>query len=149
MSDQSNLPKVRIKRIDKSLPIPSYQTKGSIAFDLYAREDVTIQPKQIERVPANVIVETPPGYLLMLASRSSTPSKKGLTKPHGVGIIDQDYSGDNDELLVQFYNFTDEATKIEKGERIAQAVFIQADRLQFEEVDTMDNQDRGGFGSTS
>jgi dUTP pyrophosphatase len=145
----SELPIVRIKRIDKSLPIPTYQTQGSIAFDLYAREEITIQPKQIERVPANVVVETPPGYLLMLASRSSTPSKKGLTKPHGVGIIDQDYAGDNDELLIQLYNFTEKPTTIEKGERIAQAVFIKADRLSFQEVDQMQNEDRGGFGSTS
>lgn len=145
----SDLPKVRLKRIDKTLPIPEYKTKGSIGFDLYSRLDMTIQPGQIERVPANVVVETPPGYLLMLASRSSTPTKKGLTKPHGVGIIDQDYSGDSDELLIQFYNFTDQPTTIERGERIAQAVFIKADRLIFQEVDQMNNSDRGGFGSTS
>lgn len=145
----SDLPKVRLKRIDKTLPIPEYKTKGSIGFDLYSRLDMTIQPGQIERVPANVVVETPPGYLLMLASRSSTPTKKGLTKPHGVGIIDQDYSGDSDELLIQLYNFTDQPATIERGERIAQAVFIKADRLTFQEVDKMDNKDRGGFGSTS
>lgn len=145
----SDLPKVRLKRIDKTLPIPEYKTKGSIGFDLYSRLDITIHPGQIERVPANVVVETPPGYLLMLASRSSTPTKKGLTKPHGVGIIDQDYSGDSDELLIQLYNFTDQPATIERGERIAQAVFIKADRLTFQEVDKMDNNDRGGFGSTS
>ncbi len=149
MHDQSNLPKVRIKRIYKSLPIPEYKTKGSIGFDLYSRVDITIPPGKIERVPANIVIETPPGYLLMLASRSSTPVKKGLTKPHGVGIIDQDYSGDNDELLIQLYNFTDQPSVIKKGERIAQAVFIQADRLAFQEVESMNNQDRGGFGSTS
>jgi dUTP pyrophosphatase len=149
MQDQSNLPKVRIKRIDKTLPLPVYETQGSVGFDLLARTTMTIQPGSIERVPANVVVETPKGYMLMLASRSSTPVKKGLTKPHGIGVIDQDFSGDNDELLIQVYNFTDKPTTVTKGEKIAQGVFIKADQLQFQEVDSMDNQDRGGFGTTS
>lgn len=149
MQDQSNLPKVRIKRIDKTLPLPVYETQGSVGFDLLARTAMTIQPGSIERIPANVVVETPKGYMLMLASRSSTPVKKGLTKPHGIGVIDQDFSGDNDELLIQVYNFTDKPTTVTKGEKIAQGVFIKADQLQFQEVDSMDNQDRGGFGTTS
>lgn len=149
MQDQSNLPKVRIKRIDKTLPLPVYETQGSVGFDLLARTTITIQPGSIERVPANVVVETPKGYMLMLASRSSTPVKKGLTKPHGIGVIDQDFSGDNDELLIQVYNFTDKPTTVTKGEKIAQGVFIKADQLQFQEVDSMNNQDRGGFGTTS
>lgn len=149
MQDQSNLPKVRIKRIDKTLPLPVYETQGSVGFDLLARTTMTIQPGSIERIPANVVVETPKGYMLMLASRSSTPVKKGLTKPHGIGVIDQDFSGDNDELLIQVYNFTDKPTTVTKGEKIAQGVFIKADQLQFQEVDSMNNQDRGGFGTTS
>jgi dUTP pyrophosphatase len=144
-----NLPKVRIKRIDKTLPLPIYETNGSIGFDLLARTNITIQPGEIKRIPANVVVETPLGYLLMLASRSSTPVKKGLTKPHGVGVIDQDYSGEEDELLIQVYNFTDQPTTVSKGEKVAQGVFIKADRLEFEEVEQMNKKNRGGFGSTS
>lgn len=143
-------PTVKIKRIDKSLPLPVYETNGAVGFDLLAREEMIIQPGEIQLVPANVVVEIPKGYMLMLASRSSTPRKKGLTKPHGIGVIDQDYCGDQDELKIQVYNFTKEPTTVLKGDKIAQGVFVRVDQLQFQEVESMShNQDRGGFGTTS
>lgn len=143
------LPKVKIKRIDKSLPLPIYETQGSVGFDLLSRQDIQIEPGTIARIPANVIVQVPKGYMLMLASRSSTPSKKGLTKPHGIGVIDQDYCGESDELLIQVYNFTEKPSFIQKGEKIAQGIFVRVDQLQFTEVDEMSSQSRGGFGSTN
>jgi dUTP pyrophosphatase len=140
--------KIKIKRIDKSLPLPIYETNGSVGFDLIARQQVIVHPGGIELIPANVVVKTPPGYMLMLASRSSTPKKKGLMKPHSIGVIDQDYSGENDELKIQVYNFTSEPTTVERGEKIAQGVFVRVDRFEWDEVDQMDSPDRGGFGST-
>ncbi len=68
---------VRIKRFDKQVSLPEYKTKGAAAFDLYARTDVKIPPKEFKYVPLNVAIETPPGYFLLLASRSST-HKKGI-----------------------------------------------------------------------
>ncbi len=140
--------KVRIKRIDKSLPLPVYETGGSVGFDLLARETITVEPDSIELIPANVIVEVPKGYGLILASRSSTPKKHGLTKPHGIGIIDQDYCGPEDELKIQVFNFKKESVTIEKGTKIAQGLFVRVDRLEFEEVDEIKKESRGGFGST-
>lgn len=140
--------KVKIKRIDKSLPLPVYETDGSVGFDLLAREDIKVLPKQIELVPANLVVEVPKGYMLALVSRSSTPRKKGLIKPHAIGVIDQDYCGENDELKIQVYNFTDEEVTVQKGEKIAQGIFVRVDKFEWEEVDTMKSSDRGGFGST-
>jgi dUTP pyrophosphatase len=52
---------VNIKRIDISLPLPEYQTAGSVAFDLYSRIDTTIAPKSLGLIPTNIIVQTPPG----------------------------------------------------------------------------------------
>jgi dUTP pyrophosphatase len=140
--------KVRIKRIDKTLPLPVYETGGSVGFDFLAREDAVIEPNSIELIPANVIVEVPKGYSLVVASRSSTPRKHGLTKPHGIGIIDQDYCGDRDEVKIQVMNFTKKPVKIEKGTKIAQGLFVRVDRLSFEEVDKLADSSRGGFGST-
>lgn len=140
--------KVKIKRIDKGLPLPVYETKGSVGFDLIAREDVRVHSGAIELVPANVIIEVPDGYMLMLASRSSTPKKKGVMQPHGVGIIDLDYCGPDDEIKIQVYNFTEEVTEIKRGDKIAQGVFVKIDRPLFEEVDKIDRKTRGGFGST-
>ncbi len=138
---------VAIKRIDPDLPLPTYATAGSVAFDLYCREDIEIAPRTIGLVPANVIVQTPPGYLLLLTMRSSTPRRKGLLVPQGVGIIDQDYCGEGDELMVQAYNFRDEAVLVKRGERIAQGLFIPVARAVWNEVDEV-GKGRGGFGST-
>jgi len=139
---------VKITRIDKSLPLPIYETEGSVGFDLLAREDVIIEPKTIELIPANVIVEVPKGYTLILASRSSTPRKHGLTKPHGIGVIDQDYCGPKDEVKIQVFNFTEDPVTITKGTKIAQGLFLRVDRVEFEEVDEIKKESRGGFGST-
>ncbi len=140
--------KVRIKRIDKELPLPVYETAGAVGFDLLARKDTTIQPQEIVLIPANVIVETPAGYAFIVVSRSSTPRKKGLTKPHGIGIIDQDYCGPEDEVKIQVRNFTDQAVTVKRGEKISQGLFIPVERAEFVEVDEIDRKTRGGFGST-
>ena len=140
--------KIKIKRIDKSLPLPVYETDGSVGFDILAREDLVIEPKNIALIPANIIVEVPTGYMLIVASRSSTPKKKGLMTPHGFGIIDHDYCGPQDEIKIQVFNFTDAPVSIKKGEKIAQGVFVRIDKFEWEEVDEMARESRGGFGST-
>ncbi len=140
--------KVRIQRIDKDLPLPIYETDGSVGFDVLARETVVIENGSIELMPANVIVEVPEGYMLVVASRSSTPRKKGLTPPHGFGIIDHDYCGPEDEIKIQVYNFSGEPVTIERGEKIAQGVFVRIDKFEWEEVNSIREESRGGFGST-
>ena len=139
---------VRIKRIDPTLPLPRYATAGAVAFDLCARTTVTIAPRETARVPCNVVIEVPPGYALIVASRSSTPVRKGLLKANGVGIIDQDYCGDTDEIQALFYNVTGAPVIVERGERIAQALLVPTPRVAWEEVTQFGTDDRGGFGST-
>src|SRR3989338_6532803 len=138
--------KVKIKRVDKSLPLPKYKTAGAVAFDVLARETVEIEPNSIGRVPINIIIEIPKGYMLLLKDRSSTAKKKGLLCT--VGFIDQDFCGDNDEIQLQFYNFQKEKVIIERGERLGQASFVRIDKYDWEEVDSMNKETRGGFGST-
>lgn len=143
------LMKIKIRRIDKELPLPKYETSGAVGFDLLAREDTLIKAKSIGLIPGNVIVETPIGFMLKIALRSSTPKRKGLMSPHGVGVVDQDYCGNEDEIKIQVYNFTNQDVLVEKGERIAQGVFVKIDKFDWEEVDEMSKKTRGGFGSTS
>lgn len=143
----SNL-KVNIKRIDKNLPLPKYETEGAVAFDILAREKMIINPKELALIPGNVIIKIPKGYMLHVALRSGGPKKKGLLMPHGMGIIDQDYCGENDEIKVQVYNFRDTDCIVDKGERIAQGVFVRIDKAVWNEVESMDKASRGGFGST-
>ena len=139
---------VKIKRIDRSLPLPRYETTGSVGFDLLCRKSVDVLPQNIALIPANVIIETPPGYMLLVTLRSSTPRKRGLLIPHGIGVIDQDYCGDGDEIQIQVYNFTSQSVLIERGDRIAQGIFVRIDCMDWYEVEQMDQNTRGGFGST-
>jgi dUTP pyrophosphatase len=138
---------VTIKRVDTRLPLPTYATTGSVGFDLICREDTEIAPRSLGLIPGNVIVRTPPGYMLLLTMRSSTPRRKGLLVPHGVGVIDQDYCGEGDELMIQVYNFSDDAVTVKRGERIAQGIFVPVAQVTWDEVDDV-GQGRGGFGST-
>lgn len=141
--------KVKIKRIDTSLPLPKYETSGSVCFDLLAREDMVVSAKSLALIPTNIIIETPPGYMFVVVPRSSTPRKKNFLIPHGIGVIDQDYSGPEDEVLFQVYNFSDKDVTVEKGERLAQGCFIPVERVEFEEIEgEISDASRGGFGST-
>ncbi len=140
--------RVHIKRVDKGLPLPEYHSAGAAGFDLFCREERVVAPGEIALLPANVVVATPPGYMLLVAARSSTPRRKGLSVPHGIGIVDHDYRGPEDEIHVQVYNFTDRPVTVARGERIAQAVFVRVDAADWDEVDEMDAPTRGGFGST-
>ena len=140
--------KIKIKRIDKSLPLPEYKTPGSVCFDLLARETTQIPAGEIRLIPLNVIVQTPPGHTFLLFSRSSTAMKKGLICGNGVGVIDQDYSGPNDEVKYQAYNFTEKTVVVEKGERVVQGCFIPVQIAEFVEVEKISDKNRGGFGST-
>lgn len=140
--------KVKIKRLDKDLPLPRYETAGSVGFDFVCRETVVIEPYSLGLVPANVIVQTPPGYMLMVTLRSSTPRRRGLLIPHGVGVIDQDYCGEGDEVKIQVYNFSSDPVIVERGDRIAQGIFVRVDTAQWSEVDQIESETRGGFGST-
>ncbi|MFH1047411.1 MAG: dUTP diphosphatase [Patescibacteria group bacterium] len=137
-----------ITRLDKTLPLPKYETAGAVAFDVYARETISVAPRAIALIPTNLVVQIPEGYALLLASRSSTPKKKGLSIPHGIGIIDQDYCGPQDELKAQVYNHGTEQVTIERGERIAQALIVPIQRVEIVEREFSTTESRGGFGST-
>ena len=139
---------VRISRIDKELPLPRYESAGAVGFDLITRETTVIEPGKIGLVPGNVIVKIPEGFALMITPRSSLPRKKALVCPHSIGVIDQDYHGEDDELLVQVQNISGEPVTVERGERIAQGIFVRVEQAQWKEVESHDKETRGGFGST-
>lgn len=139
----------RIKRIDKSLPLPEYKTKGAAAFDFYARETTIIPAKGWAKVPSNFIIETPKEHALIISARSSLAKNyPGLFLANGIGLVDSDFCGPNDEILISLYNFTEKDIMINRGERIAQGHFKKIELAEFEEVEEMNNADRRGFGST-
>ena len=139
---------ISIQRIDQTLPLPDYQSAGAVGFDIVTRETTVIAPGAIALVPGNVIVKVPAGYALLIIPRSSLPRKKALVCPHSIGVLDQDYHGPQDELKVQVQNISDTPVTVERGERIAQGLFVKVETAQWQEVDGHGAASRGGFGST-
>jgi dUTP pyrophosphatase len=139
--------KVRITRLDATVPLPSRETAGSAGFDLSAAADVTIEPGGIMLVPTGLIIRVPDGHFLGIFARSSTPLKRGLMIPNGVGVVDSDYCGATDEIKVQVYNFTATPVQVKRGDRIAQAILIPCVAPEWEEGPAGEKA-RGGFGST-
>ena len=140
--------KVKIVRVDPSLPLPEYKTEGAAAFDMYSREDAVIAPKELTLLPSNFIIQVPQGHALLLAARSSLGKKKGLALRNGVGVVDQDYHGPEDEIGILVYNFTESPVTVARGERIAQGIIAPIVRAEWEEVASIKDASRGGFGST-
>ena len=140
--------RVSITRIDKSLPLPRYESSGATAFDFVTRETTVIAPRAIGLVPGNVVVAVPEGYALLVIPRSSLARKKALVCPHSFGVIYQDYCGPKDEIFIQVQNVSDAPVTIEQGERIAQGLFVKIETAEWQEVDSHGKETRGGFGST-
>jgi len=138
---------IRIKRIDKDLPLPEYKTAGAAGFDLCARIATTIPPHTVGYVPLNVVIEPPDGHYVALVPRSSL-HKRGLMPANGFGVGDRDFCGNADEYTAALLNFTDKDITLERGDRIMQVVISPVVRVGFDEVDDMGNQNRGGFGTT-
>ena len=134
--------KLKIKSFDKNLPLPVHKTEGAVAVDLSTRLDIEIKSKEIAYIPMNVAIKVPDGYFTLLASRSST-HKLGIQSINGIGVIDRDFCGDEDEIKFAVRNFTDSVVHIEKGTRLCQLVLIKCENFEFEEVDKMDSVSRG------
>ncbi len=140
--------KINVYRVDSTLPLPKYQTKGSCAFDFIARETITIEAHAVGFVPGNLIVKVPEGHSLLILPRSSLFRKKSLLIPNSPGLIDCDYCGPEDEIKIQVLNFDDNPVIVERGERLAQGLFVRSDQAEWNEVNHPNHDSRGGFGST-
>ncbi len=139
---------VKIKRLDASAPLPAYQTPGAVGFDFAASVSITIAPHSLALIPTGLIIKVPEGYFLMITARSSLSLKKGLWLGNGVGTIDQDYCGPEDQIHLLVYNFSDAPVTIAASDRLANGIFVKIEKAEWEEVSTMDSPTRGGFGST-
>ncbi len=148
MSTAANHIKVPIKRLDPAVELPSYAYEGDAGLDLRASEDVTLQPFERRLIPTGLSVAIPEGYAGFVQPRSGMALKRGLSMANTPGLIDAHYRG---ELKVVAINLDPkEAIHIERGERIAQLVIQQVPVVDLEEVDELDDTDRGagGFGSS-
>jgi len=139
-----------IKIVNKSSnSLPAYSTSLSAGVDLRADISEAIELKPLERVlvPTGLFMQIPAGYEGQVRPRSGLAAKHGITVLNTPGTIDADYRG---EIKVILVNLSNEVFVIEKGERIAQMVFARHEQAVWEEVESLDETERGegGFGST-
>jgi dUTP pyrophosphatase len=139
---------VTITRLSDAVPLPVYQTPGSAGFDLAASAEVVVEPGQVALVPTGLIIAVPPGHFLGVFARSSTPLKRGLMVANGVGIVDADYCGPQDEVKIEVFNFTPAPVRIAAGDRLAQGIVIPFIQARWTESISSARPSRGGFGST-
>lgn len=137
-------------RIGKSIPFPSYATKGSAGLDLRAcvDEPLTLDPGETQLLKTGLSIHiADPSLAAMILPRSGLGHKHGIVLGNLVGLIDSDYQG---ELMVSCWNRGQTPFTIEVGERIAQLILVPVVQAEFEFVNEFDVSDRGdgGFGST-
>jgi dUTP pyrophosphatase len=140
--------RLKIRRLDPTVSLPRYGTDEAAGFDLSAAHDLTIAPGQVALVRTGLVIEVPSGHFLAIFARSSTPLKRGLSVANGVGVVDPDYSGPNDEVMILVRNFTAHEVTIVRGDRLAQGIVLPAPRVTWEEVSDLRDITRGGFGAT-
>ena len=141
----------KVKRIEEDIKLPERSTLNSAGYDFFALEDIIFNPKTITRVFTGVKCELMSNQVLILANRSSNPSKKGLVLLNGIGVIDADYYGnpDNDgEIAFEFYNMLDEVVEIKKGEKLGQGLILKFDKVEDDYISDPYKTRSGGFGST-
>ena len=141
---------MKVQVINKSKhPLPQYATEQSAGVDLRANlnEPIVLKPLQRCLVPTGIYMALPKGYEAQVRPRSGLAIKKGIGVLNSPGTIDADYRGEVKVILV---NLSNEPFEINPGERIAQMVVARYEKVEWDEVEVLDETERGegGFGST-
>ena len=137
--------KIKVKYHTDILPLEMNE-KGDW-IDLRAAQDMKVWEGCSQLIPLGISVELPEGYEAHVAPRSSTFKNWGIIQTNSVGVIDNSYCGDNDIWMMPVY--ATRFAEIKKNDRICQFRIVEKQpHLEFETVDHLGNEDRGGFGST-
>ena len=130
-------------------PLPQYATEQSAGVDLRANLDEPVVLKPLERclIPTGLFISLPKGFEAQVRPRSGLAIKHGIGVLNSPGTIDADYRG---EIRVILVNLSSEAFTIQDGERIAQMVIARHEQVEWEQVEILDETERGagGFGHT-
>ena len=146
--------KIRIKYFDGATKLKKI-VKGNW-IDVYSNKDVFVEEGARAMIPLGFALELPNGWEGHLAPRSSTFKTWGVIQTNSVGVVDDTYIGDNDQwhmpvfcLQGKEYSECKKGTWIKKGDKIGQFRIMEVmPEIEFEEVESFGNEDRGGFGST-
>lgn len=141
---------VKIKVVNTGCqPLPAYATSQSAGMDLRANIEspITLHPMERTLVPTGIRIELPEGYEAQVRPRSGLALKHGITVLNTPGTIDSDYRG---ELKVLLVNLSNDDFVVNAGERVAQMVIARHETATWEEVEMLDETERGegGYGHT-
>lgn len=116
-------------------------------IDLYVAENTHLWPEEYAQISLGISMELPQGYEAILAPRSSTFKKYGLLQTNGIGVIDSSYNGDDD--IWQMPVLATKEIWIPEGARLCQfRIQKEQPKIEFEEVESLNNENRSGFGSS-
>src|ERR671931_213311 len=137
--------RVALKRLDPTLPLPSYARAGDAGLDLHAAAAVTLAPGERALVPTGFAIAIPPGFAGFVLPRSGLALRHGITVLNAPGLIDAGYRGEVKALLV---NHDARTQSVARGDRIAQLVIQRVERAELTEVGELSPSERGpgGFG---
>lgn len=130
---------------------PVKTTEGSVAYDLRTQKDVVIGRRDLTDIDLGIVVIPPPGWHCELVLRSSVPKKyHGVSIPIGFGLIDPDYCGQDDTLILRLANNSWNSYDVPKGTRLCQLIVRPSPRLHLEELpyEEIKKPSRGGLGSS-
>jgi dUTP pyrophosphatase len=140
---------VKFTKLYEDAQMPTRGSEKAAGYDLYAymENDIEAMPHQTYKIGTGISIQPPEGYFGAIFPRSGLSTKQGLRPANCVGVCDEDYTG---EYIVALHNDTESIQSIVKGTRIAQLVFLPYLDVEFIEVDSLDDTERGdgGFGST-
>ena len=141
--------KVLIKKLDPSVKLPSYKTKGASGMDLMAfiKEPINIKPQTSSLISTGISVAFSKNYEIQIRPRSGLAAKNNISVLNTPGTIDSDYRG---ELKIILFNHSNENFIINNNDRVAQMVLTPIVKMELEEINELPNSNRGdgGFGST-
>ena len=141
--------KVLIKKLDPSVQLPSYKTKGASGMDLmaYIEKPIILEPGKSCLVPTGLSVAFPEEYEIQIRPRSGLAAKKNISVLNTPGTIDSDYRG---ELKIILFNHGSEIFIINNNDRVAQMVLTPIIKMELDETDELpvSIRGKGGFGST-
>lgn len=138
---------VKIEKINENAKIPEYAHPSDAGADIYAAEDIIIEPNETQIVRTGIQVAIPVGYTIFIYPRSGMSLKTGLRIANSVGVIDSNYRG---EIGVIMTNLGQTPETIKIGDKIAQMVIAPAPMIKWveEKIDMDTDRGTGGFGST-
>ncbi len=139
-----------VKIVNKSKHhLPEYSTAFSAGMDIRANieEDIILKPLERKLIPTGLFIELPAGFEAQIRPRSGMAIKNGLSVLNTPGTIDADYRG---EIGVIIVNLSNEVYTVKDGERICQMIVTKHERVEWNEVEILEESDRGsgGFGHT-